>query len=167
GPLLMGEELLPGPLPPRLPKRTTNRTKLPPGPALLRLSLAFVILSLLSTQPLQQRLQRETVLTYPRTPSPNYADQVLAGLKANDIEPARVRVLADLHSALSLAAAGMGVALIPLSVSKNARRDLTYVDVSALDLTSPVTVNCPIEGIQSDAQSLLDLITSLSASQEV
>lgn len=116
---------------------------------------------------LAERLSRETILSYPKSPSPNYADQVRAGLRANGIVPKRVRVLADLHSALSLAAAGLGIAIVPASVADNPRADLTYLDIKPLEMTSPITVNCPMEGMQADAQALLETVTALSGRQEL
>ncbi|MEO0410312.1 MAG: LysR family transcriptional regulator [Pseudomonadota bacterium] len=111
---------------------------------------------------LKQRLERETVLSYPRTPSPNYVSQVRAGLKANAIEPKRIQALVDLQSALSLAAAGMGIAIIPASVGENPRHDIEYVDISSLEMTSPVTVNCPLERMKPDAQALLEKVMEVS-----
>lgn len=114
---------------------------------------------------LLQRLTQTKILSYPNTPSPNYADQVRAGLRAQNVVPKAFQIVADLHTALSLAEADMGVTIVPQSAARASQSGLVFEDLSALDLTSPITINRPQSGRRKSTQRLVEIL-ELGRAQE-
>lgn len=78
------------------------------------------------------------ILVYPTGPHPNFSDQVtkifnMRGLTANCISIAN-----SLQTAIGMVAAGMGVAMVPESVRRLQRKDIAYVPIETLGVTTPL-----------------------------
>lgn len=107
----------------------------------LRLACAYGhVLAIGGSVSLAQVATQPFVL-YPARPRPSYADQVLnifhtAGLKASVVLEAN-----DLQTALGLVATGVGVTLVPASVSSLRRDDISFVSLDAVEAHSPVILS--------------------------
>jgi DNA-binding transcriptional LysR family regulator len=61
-------------------------------------------------------LASETLIVYPSTPRPSYADQQLSALHDHALQPRAIQEVRELQTALGLVAARVGVTLVPASV---------------------------------------------------
>jgi LysR family transcriptional regulator, benzoate and cis,cis-muconate-responsive activator of ben and cat genes len=87
-------------------------------------------------------LASETLIIYPKHPRPSYADQVLSSFRERKLEPAHVAEVSELQSALGLAAAALGVCLVPASVQRLRRDDIVYRDLTDKTAVSPIIMTC-------------------------
>jgi DNA-binding transcriptional LysR family regulator len=84
-------------------------------------------------------LAAEPFILFPRHPRPSYADYIHAVCEAAGFSPNVVQESAEIHTAISLVAAGMGVTLVPASVHAAHREGVVYVPLAA---PSPVSELC-------------------------
>lgn len=68
----------------------------------------------------------ETFVLYPRQPRPGYADHVLEACRLNGGPPRDLAFAQDHQAALSLVAAGVGLALVPASVSRSRQHGVAW-----------------------------------------
>jgi DNA-binding transcriptional LysR family regulator len=80
----------------------------------------------------------ETLLVYPRSPRPSFADQVLTVFCDSGLEPRDVQEVHELQTALGLVAAEAGVTLVPQSVQRLQRNDITYRRLLEPGATTPI-----------------------------
>lgn len=83
-------------------------------------------------------LQSETLLVYPKTPRPSFADQVLSVLSERAIVPLKIIEVRELQIAIGLVAAGQGVAIVPESVQGMKRDDVVFRALTDRHAVSPV-----------------------------
>lgn len=86
-------------------------------------------------------LVSETLILYPTTPRPNYADQVLRQFKVRGLEVQKTWETNGLQTAVGMAAAGVGVTLVPESVQLLQRPDVTYLPLAETGVTSPLVIS--------------------------
>ena len=84
------------------------------------------------------RLVEETLITFPATPRPSFADQVLKQFNVRGHEPRRIYETNGLQTALGLVAAGMGVTIVPETVRRLQREDVAYCALADTGLTTPL-----------------------------
>ncbi|KQR77173.1 LysR family transcriptional regulator [Burkholderia sp. Leaf177] len=85
-------------------------------------------------------LARETLIVYPSTPRPSYADQQLSAMRDHALEPAAVHEVRELQTALGLVAANVGVCLVPMSVDGLRAHGVVYRAI-AEHSTSPIIMS--------------------------
>ncbi|NKF20750.1 LysR family transcriptional regulator [Solimonas marina] len=83
-----------------------------------------------------ERIAGETLLLYPATPRPSYADEVLRQFTTRGYELARTFEVNGLQTAIGLVAAGMGVTIVPSSVQRLHRDDIAYRPLAEEELSS-------------------------------
>lgn len=71
-------------------------------------------------------LASEPFVLFPRYPKPSYADEVIATCERAGFRPQIVQETAEVHTAISLVAAGLGVTLVPTSVQSAHRDGIVY-----------------------------------------
>jgi LysR family transcriptional regulator, benzoate and cis,cis-muconate-responsive activator of ben and cat genes len=71
-------------------------------------------------------LKDETFVLYPRKPRPSFADHILTVCKAEGFVPKSPVMAQDYQTAISLVSVGVGVSLVPLSVSQSERHGVAY-----------------------------------------
>lgn len=71
-------------------------------------------------------LSGETFVLYPRKPRPSFADHILSVCKVEGFVPKSPVLAQDYQTAISLVSVGVGVSLVPLSVSRSEREGVTY-----------------------------------------
>nr|WP_294524357.1 LysR family transcriptional regulator [uncultured Rhodopila sp.] len=83
-------------------------------------------------------LATEPLIVYPKAPRPSYADQVLALYRDRGLKPPGLYEVRELQTALGLVAAGAGVCLVPASVERLRRDDVTYWPLDQEQVFSPI-----------------------------
>lgn len=81
-------------------------------------------------------LAAEPFILFPRHPKPSYADYVFSVCAEAGFAPNVVQESAEVHTAISLVAAGMGITLVPASVQTAHREGVVYIP-----LTEPAPVS--------------------------
>jgi DNA-binding transcriptional LysR family regulator len=81
-------------------------------------------------------LAAEPFILFPRFPKPSYADFVIATCEQGGFQPRVAQEAAEMQTAISLVAAGMGVTLVPACVQRLQREGMVY---RPLDPPTPMT----------------------------
>ncbi|NIE69014.1 LysR family transcriptional regulator [Burkholderia sp. Ax-1719] len=106
-------------------------------------------------------LLNETLIIFPKSPRPSYADQVLAAFHDRALKPGRVLETRELQVALGLVAAGEGISIVPKSVYGLKRDDVLYKDLDDANLVSPIIMSMRMLDESEDLQRMLQLIYDL------
>ncbi|RYE73956.1 MAG: LysR family transcriptional regulator [Oxalobacteraceae bacterium] len=113
----------------------------------------------LDAAPLKLRdLQLETVIVYPSTPRPSFADQVLALFNQLGLTPGKVLEVGELQIALGLAAAGQGITVVPDGLLTMKRNDITYRPIADRQAVSPVIFSVRLMDRSEELQNMLAII---------
>jgi LysR family transcriptional regulator, benzoate and cis,cis-muconate-responsive activator of ben and cat genes len=86
-------------------------------------------------------IARETLIVYPSSPRPSFADQQLSALRDQALEPARVHEVRELQTALGLVAAQVGVSLVPESVDGLRVHGVAYRRLAETHASSPIIMS--------------------------
>ncbi|SEI66530.1 LysR family transcriptional regulator [Paraburkholderia diazotrophica] len=103
-------------------------------------------------------LAKETLIVYPSTPRPSYADQQLSAFRDHAVEPATVHEVRELQTALGLVAAQVGVCLVPESVRGLRARGVTYRSLDDAQVSSPIIMSRRLQ----DQSPTTDLFCSIA-----
>lgn len=106
-------------------------------------------------------LLKETLIIFPKSPRPSYADQVLAAFHDRALKPSHVLETRELQIALGLVAAGEGVSIVPKSVYGLKRDDIAYKDLDDDKLVSPIIMSMRMLDESEDIERMLRLIYDL------
>ena len=71
-------------------------------------------------------LSGQTFVLYPRRPRPSYADVVLDICEREGVKPGGLELTQDFQSAISLVSVGVGLSVVPESVSRTTRPGVIY-----------------------------------------
>lgn len=88
-----------------------------------------------------EEMATQPFVLYPARPRPNYADHVLGLFRAAGHVPTVVQEANELQTALGLVVAGLGLTVIPASVQRLQRADLSCVPIKSAAFTSPVILS--------------------------
>jgi DNA-binding transcriptional LysR family regulator len=124
------------------------------------LSLAKPLLSL-------RDLIHETLIIFPASPRPSYADQVLSAFQDRALKPARIYEVRELQIALGLVAAGEGISVVPSSVYGLKRDDVSYIELDDPTLVSPIIMSMRMLDESRDIQEMLELIYRLYEEEKI
>ena len=94
--------------------------------------------SLVNTTPSLADLTEFSIITYPATAGPNFADIMLGLFRRRGLAVNVIQQVNDVQTALALVAANMGFTLVPEQVRRFQRDGIVYVPLSEASLTSPV-----------------------------
>ncbi|WP_322065208.1 LysR family transcriptional regulator [Burkholderia ubonensis] len=86
-------------------------------------------------------IANETLIVYPSTPRPSFADQQLSALRDGGLAPAGVHEVRELQTALGLVAAEVGVSLVPESVEGVRVKGVVYRRLPEPVATSPIIMS--------------------------
>jgi DNA-binding transcriptional LysR family regulator len=103
-------------------------------------------------------LANETLIIYPSTPRPSYADQQLSAFRDHAVEPAAIHEVRELQTALGLVAAQVGVCLVPESVRGLRARGVTYRSLDGAQVSSPIIMSRRLQ----DQSHTTDLFCSIA-----
>ncbi|MEA3083578.1 MAG: LysR family transcriptional regulator, benzoate and cis,cis-muconate-responsive activator of ben [Paraburkholderia sp.] len=99
-------------------------------------------------------LAHETLIVYPSTPRPSYADQQLSAMHDHALEPKAIHEVRELQTALGLVAAQVGVCLVPESVEGLRAHGVVYRPVPTANIASPIIMSRRLQD-ESPATTLL------------
>lgn len=71
-------------------------------------------------------LGAQTFVLYPRRPRPSFADHILSICREEGFEPAALELAQDYQTAISLVSVGVGISVVPESVSRTSRPGVHY-----------------------------------------
>ncbi|HGL6714665.1 TPA: LysR family transcriptional regulator [Burkholderia contaminans] len=91
-------------------------------------------------------IANETLIVYPSTPRPSFADQQLSALRDGALVPAAVHEVRELQTALGLVAAQVGVSLVPESVEGVRVKGVVYRRLPEPAATSPIIMSRRLHG---------------------
>jgi LysR family transcriptional regulator, benzoate and cis,cis-muconate-responsive activator of ben and cat genes len=83
----------------------------------------------------------EPLIVYPSAPRPSYADQVLTLYRERRLKPPVVHEVREVQTALGLVAAEAGISLVPASVERLRRDDVTYRPLDDKRAVSPIIMS--------------------------
>ncbi|TPE48960.1 LysR family transcriptional regulator [Amaricoccus solimangrovi] len=98
------------------------------------------------------------IILYPKAPRPSYADQVLALLRARGLRPPVVHEVKELQTALGLVASETGFAIVPASVERLRRDNVTYAALDEPEAISPVIMSTRRDDPSPELALILRLI---------
>ncbi|AMM17660.1 MAG: LysR family transcriptional regulator [Pseudomonadota bacterium] len=112
-------------------------------------------------------LVNETLIIFPKTPRPSYADQVLSAFQDRGLKPHRIYETRELQVALGLVAAGEGVSVVPSSVHGLKRSDVSYKELDDPTLVSPIIMSTRLLDESQDIKEILELIYRLYEEEHI
>ncbi|MDQ0012859.1 DNA-binding transcriptional LysR family regulator [Variovorax boronicumulans] len=83
-------------------------------------------------------LSKLPLISYPKDPQSSFAQHVLARLHEAGVQPRVGHEAIEIHTALSLVAAGLGYAVVGASVAQRAQSDVAFVRLAALKACTSV-----------------------------
>ncbi|MGA0543102.1 LysR substrate-binding domain-containing protein [Neotabrizicola sp. VNH66] len=90
-------------------------------------------------------LSDQTFVLYPRRPRPSYADVVLGICEREGFKPAGLELTQDFQSAISLVSVGVGLSVVPESVSRTTRPGVIYRPYSGHNPGTGLTVHARLD----------------------
>jgi DNA-binding transcriptional LysR family regulator len=86
-------------------------------------------------------LSRDSLVVYPQSPRPSYADQILALFHDRNLWPRVGHEVRELQTAIGLVAAQAGVCIVPQSVQRLQRDDVIYRKLADRNAISPIIIS--------------------------
>lgn len=83
-------------------------------------------------------LVHDTLLVYPKSPRPSFADQVLSVFSEANVTPGPVTEVRELQISMGLVAAGQGLSIVPESVQAMHHRNVVYRKLEDKHAFSPI-----------------------------
>jgi DNA-binding transcriptional LysR family regulator len=80
------------------------------------------------------------LILYPKDPRSPFGQQMIAALEAGGARPTVGHEAIEIHTALALVGAGLGATLAGKSIAKNNRRDVKFVQVRDIGLTTALVM---------------------------
>ena len=112
-------------------------------------------------------LVNETLIIFPKSPRPSYADQVLSAFQDRGLKPRRIYEVRELQIALGLVAAGEGISVVPSSVYGLKREDVSYKELDDPTLVSPIIMSMRMLDESRDIREMLELIYRLYEEEKI
>ncbi len=112
-------------------------------------------------------LVNETLIIFPKSPRPSYADQVLSAFEDRGLKPRRIYEVRELQIALGLVAAGEGISVVPSSVYGLKRDDVSYKELDDPTLVSPIIMSMRLLDESRDLREMLELIYRLYEEEKI
>lgn len=103
-------------------------------------------------------LVQDTLLVYPKSPRPSFADQVLATFRERMLVPQQVLEVRELQIAIGLVGAGQGIAIVPQSLQGMIRTDVVYKTLDDLQAVSPIIFSVRQMDRSPELSNMLDVI---------
>ncbi|MGF6571265.1 DNA-binding transcriptional LysR family regulator [Paraburkholderia sp. GAS333] len=112
-------------------------------------------------------LTNETLIIFPKSPRPSYADQVLAAFHDRALKPRKIYEVRELQIALGLVAAGEGISIVPSSVNGLKRDDVSYKELDDPTLVSPIIMSMRALDESRDIREMLELVYRLYEEEDI
>lgn len=105
-----------------------------------------------------KELVEETLIVYPKSPRPSFADQVLAAFSDRALHPDKVMEVRELQIAIGMVAAGQGVAVVPDSLQGMKRTDVLYRTLDDQHAVSPILFSIRLMDRSEELRNMLKVI---------
>ena len=112
-------------------------------------------------------LVNENLQLYPKTPRPSFIDYILGLFEARNIELASFSEVSELHVALGMVAAGVGITIVPKSLEHLREKEVGYIPFEDGLLTSPVIMNVRHFDKSELLKTLLDVVYQIYEEENV
>jgi len=86
-------------------------------------------------------LAQQTLIIYPGTPRPSFADEVLNLFEESRVDLGRVEEVREIQTALGMVAAGVGICIVPAASQRQRPDDVAYRMISDDEAFSPVIMS--------------------------
>jgi LysR family transcriptional regulator, benzoate and cis,cis-muconate-responsive activator of ben and cat genes len=83
----------------------------------------------------------DALIVYPRAPRPSYADTVLTLFRNRELRPSMIHEVREVQTALGLVAAEAGVCIVPVSVERLRRENISFLPLKEEDAVSPIILS--------------------------
>ncbi|MBU1293427.1 MAG: LysR family transcriptional regulator [Gammaproteobacteria bacterium] len=83
-------------------------------------------------------IDKEPFIIYPKDPVTRYGEKILDALATKDSKPEVSYEAIEIHTALSLVSAGLGVTLVAQSISKNHFKDVVFIPIEGLETSTSI-----------------------------
>ena len=123
--------------------------------------------SLVESSLLLQDLAAETLIVFPKSPRPSFADQVLAAFHDRALEPRSIYEARELQIAIGLVAAGEGVAIVPGSVQGLRREGVCYKELDDPNMVSPIILSTRLLDESNDIKLLIRMIVDIYGEEQI
>lgn len=111
-------------------------------------------------------LAEEPFVLFPRYPQPSYAEFLISLCEQAGFSPHVVQETAEIHTAISLVAAGLGVTLVPASVQSAHREGIAYLPFEEPQPTTELTVIYREGETSSLANAFLQIARQTASAQK-
>ncbi|HSN42060.1 MAG TPA: LysR family transcriptional regulator [Burkholderiales bacterium] len=108
-----------------------------------------------------QDIAMETLIVFPKSPRPSFADQVLTAFHDRALEPRNIYEARELQIAIGLVAAGVGIAIVPSSVQGLKREDVCYRELDVPNMVSPIILSTRLLDESNDVKLLIKMIIDI------
>lgn len=132
-----------------------------------------LILALPDNSPLAARaevsfadLAGQTFVLYPRRPRPSYADVVLGICEREGFTPGRLELTQDFQSAISLVSVGVGLSVVPESVSQTTRPGVVYRPYIGYNPGTALTVHARLDNRAPQVMNFLEITRKFARTTE-
>jgi DNA-binding transcriptional LysR family regulator len=102
-------------------------------------------------------LSRETFVLYPRRPRPSFADHILDICQKEGFLPSSQVLAQDFQSAISLVSVGVGVSIVPQSVSASPRRGVAYRAYAGFNPGTAISLNVRLDNQAIHVRNFLEV----------
>ena len=106
-------------------------------------------------------LSTETLILYPSSPRPSFADEILSLLADRGVHPRAVQEVRELQTAVGLVAAGIGVCLVPASARRLRSSDVRFRTLDDPRAVSPVIMSFRRNDRTGRIETILRLIREM------
>tara|TARA_R110002126_G_scaffold291744_1_gene456588 strand:- start:195265 stop:196164 length:900 start_codon:yes stop_codon:yes gene_type:complete len=103
-------------------------------------------------------LKDEPFVLYPQRPRPSFADHVLNTCRGEGFEPTDVVLVQDYQTAISLVSVGVGISLVPQSVSGSQRAGVCYRKYVGNNPGTSLTVHARLDNRSPHVVNFLDIV---------
>ena len=108
-----------------------------------------------------EELKHSKLIVFPKEPRPSFADHVLGMLHERGIRLDEVHEVRELHAALGLVAAEVGLCIVPAAA--RLRAELAYRLIAGAEITSPIIMSHRLNDDSWYVQAIKDLIAEMYA----
>ncbi len=112
-------------------------------------------------------LAADTLIVFPKTPRPSFADQVLGLYRNRGLRPNSVLEVRDVQTALGLVAADAGISLVTASVKQLRRDNVDYRPLGDEQAVSPLFMSHRASDTSNDIRLMLDVIREVYRANNV
>ncbi|MEM1363532.1 MAG: LysR substrate-binding domain-containing protein [Pseudomonadota bacterium] len=105
-------------------------------------------------------LADQTFVLYPRRPRPSFADHVLSVLEQENITPAETIFAQDYQTAISLVSVGVGLSVVPESVSTTQRPGVFYQSYVGINPGTRLSAHARRDNTKPHVMNFFKILTS-------